>query len=123
MMNGNIEKEILKYLNDTFTFFNKETGRTFNCLKVLDNKYRKYYTGVTLNYICYNLLKAKYSKSDVSKVLINLYENNQLKMLYCPNVKKYVIENKKGNYGSNYYYGTSSIKYLEKFIKDGKLKI
>ena len=113
-----MEEEILNYFNDTFHKV-VISGKNLICLKVLDNKYRKYYTGVTLNYICYDLLKAKYRKSDVAKVILKLYENEQIKMLKCPHVRNFVIENKIGNWGTfPGRYNTDNKNYLKQFIKD-----
>lgn len=94
-MKEEIKEKILKYLNS-----NEGTGKPPTLLKVLDNKYRNYYTGVTLNYITYDLFKAKYKKSDVTKCLVELYNNKEIKSLYCPNVKNVVFENKKSAHGT-----------------------
>lgn len=83
IMDGNLEKEILNYFNDTI----------YNChLRVLNNKYLKGYSGVSLNYITYDLLKAKYSKRNVAKTLLNLHKNGNIKSIYCKDINKYVFE-------------------------------
>jgi len=116
MMTGNIEKDILDYFNNNFTT-RKENGMIITSLHVLDNKYKSYYSGVSLNYICYDLLKAKYKKSEVAKILLKLLIERQIRALYCPNVKKYVFENKKGNYSSSFV--SDNLKdYLNSFIKN-----
>lgn len=107
-MKEEIKEKILNYLNKNVA------------LKVLDNKYRKYYTGVTLNYICYDLLKAKYKKSDVCEVLLELHRETKIKSLFCPHIKNYVFENKKsGHYGfdSNSGYCLYSKKNLHEYLK------
>jgi len=93
-------------------------------LHVLDNRYRKYYTGVTLNYITYDLLKAKYRKSDVAKCLKELHLNGKIKSLRCPDIKQVVFENNQSMH-VNYVrggYGSTNIEvlheYLNQFIKD-----
>lgn len=80
-----MEEKILDYFNNSGN----------STLTVLDNHYRHYYTGVTLNYITYDLLKAKYHKSDVAKTLIELLKNKSIKSLWCGNVRNYVFENLK----------------------------
>lgn len=112
-----MEEEILNYFNDTFHKVSNN-GKNLTCLKVLDNKYRKYYTGVTLNYVCYDLLKAKYRKSNVARVILKLYQEQKIRMLFCPNVKEYVIENEVANYASKYNTYDSYENYLKQFIKD-----
>lgn len=112
-MNGNIEKEILEYFNS-----NKNIAYKSGFLKVLDNKYRRYYTGVSLQYVVYDLLKAKYRKSDVCKVLYDLIERGTLTAIYCPNVKKIVFENL--HTGHTRYFNTSKekvLEYLKSFIR------
>ena len=121
IMDGkNIDENLLNY-------FNKSNTR---CLEVLDNKYRNYYTGVTVNYLTYNLLKGKYRKSDVSKSLLMLHKEGQIKSLFCPDIKKYVFESRKSNHGgfsseTGGYDGYASSQkeknvhtYLETFIKN-----
>lgn len=105
-MKEEIKEKILEYLNST-----EKKGMYPFCLKVLDNKYRNYYTGVTLNYITYELLKAKYKKSNVAECLVELYENNEIKSLYCGDVKNVVFESKRSPHGT--FSSTSS--YDEKY--------
>lgn len=108
-----MEEEILNYLN------------AGSLLKVLDNKYRKHYTGVTLNYITYDLLKGKYKKSKVAECLLKLHKENQIKGLYCNNVNNYVLQPKTSlnlNFsiinGTHTYFPKRNLhKYLETFIK------
>lgn len=114
MDGNNLEKKLLNY-------FNKTNNRT---LEVLNNKYRKYYTGVSLNYLTYNLLKAQYKKSEVAKCLLNLHKSEKIKSLFCNDINKYVFEPKKsfhGNFnfktGYDYYNNKNLHKYLEQFIK------
>lgn len=126
MTDGNLItlKEIL------LDYFNNSNPHT-NKLKVIDNKYREYYTGVTLNYITYDLLKAKYHKSDVAKVLLELQINSEIKSLRCPDVKNYVFEKTShtgsysrlspvtGTYDSKYMPTEYNVhKYLKSFIKN-----
>ena len=111
-----IKEEILNYFNIKVL---PNTHRHRNiCLKVLDNKYRKYYTGVSLQYIVYDLLKGKYKKSEVCKILHELVVTNQIQPLYCPDVKKIVFE-RPNNIHSSYFRTTKEkvLKYLETFIK------
>jgi|694.fasta_scaffold65876_5 hypothetical protein len=115
-MNEEIKEKILKYLND-----NPDSKK--RTLKVLDNKYCKYYTGVTLNYITYNLLKAEYKKSDVTKVLKELFLNKEIKALFCPDVKKVVFEPKNSQhwsfFGGYYDYSLEYFEnYMNQFIKN-----
>ena len=115
-MEEEIKEEILKYFNDNI-------GGNKKILKVLDNKYREYYTGVTLNYITYDLFKAKYKKSDVTKALKELFLNKEIKSLFCPNIKKVVFEpisshhwsffGGYANYGLEYFEN-----YMNQFIKN-----
>lgn len=96
-------------------------------LKVLDNKYRRLYTGVTLNYIVYDLLKAKYKKSDVAKHLLELHKSGGCRSLYCPNVDNYVIESPRSGHenfntenggGNNTYTRNRNLHtYLKQFIR------
>lgn len=122
-MDGNLKKleeQILNYFSNT----NKKHGKA--CLRVLDNKYRMYYTGVTLNYITYNLLKAKYRKTDVAKIILKLQMEDKIRSLFCPNVKQYVFETLyTGNYSFSPSTGTNDWRpkynvhtYLKSFIKD-----
>jgi hypothetical protein len=108
------------------------TKRDDAYLDVMDNKYRKYYTGVTLNYITYDLLKAKFKKSNVAKCLLKLHQESRIKSIYCPNVKNYVFENFKymaGNFdpqtgqhvGGYYTKGYNLHTYLNQFIKNEKI--
>lgn len=111
-----MEEEILKYLTPDKAY-----------LKVLDNKYRRRYTGVTLSYITYELLKAKYKKSEVAKTLLKLQMEQKIKSLFCPDVKKYVFMSVKIGYwyfnhitGAHSDYGKSKYNvhnYLKQFIK------
>ena len=118
-MKEEIKEKILQYLNDTSDKYKMK-------LKVLDNKYSKYYTGVTLNYITYDLLKAKYKKSDVAKVLKELFLNEEIKSLFCPDIKKVVFEPKTSthwSFHSDYLQQTQhNLEYFEnymnKFIKN-----
>ena len=98
-------------------------------LEVLDNKYRKSYSGVTLQYVVYDLLKAQYRKSDVAKALLQLHKSMQIKSIYCPNVDNYVfmspyslITNFNHETGDNpqgrYTQGYNLHKYLKQFIKN-----
>lgn len=119
-----IEKKILDYFNDTTKHSIGSKG--YFSFKVLDNKYKKYYTGVSLQYICYDLLKAKYRKSDVAKTLYNLYINQKIKCLYCPHVKKYVFGNIAMVYTGLYSEGglpayQTRIDYLKQFIINKKI--
>lgn len=108
-----MEEEILKYLTpDKIT------------LKVLDNKYRDNYTGVTLSYITYDLLKAKYRKSEVANTLLRLHKEKKIKSLFCPDVQEYVFMSKKCGYwnfdsetGTSYSSKYNVHTYLNKFIK------
>ena len=111
-----IKEEILNYFNITVFPNTNEHSRMF--LKVLDNKYRKYYTGVSLQYIVYDLLKGKYKKSEVCKTLHELVATNQIQPLYCPDVKKIVFE-RPNNIHRSYFRTTKEkvLKYLETFIK------
>lgn len=100
-MKEELKEKILKYLNDTKY---DRAGRNF-VLKVLDNKYRTYYTGVTLNYITYTLLKAKYKKKDVAQVLFELHQDKELNAIRCPDIQNVVFECKRcpyGTFGDNY---------------------
>lgn len=64
---------------------------------------RKYYTGVTFNYIKEYVLENNYNSTDVKDVLIELYENEELRGLHCGYVKDFVFEPKKGhNYTGHY---------------------
>ena len=104
----NIKEELLNYFNYTKT----------NRLIVLDNKYRHFYTGVTLQYLTYELFKAKYSKSNVAQALKELLLDKQIKCLNCPNIKKIVFEPIKSN--NQLYYNTSQqliLEYLDSNIK------
>ena len=111
-----MEEEILNYFNSSGD----------STLAVLDNRYRHYYTGVTLNYITYDLLKAKYRKSDVAKTLIELLKNKSIKSLWCGNVKNYVFENLKTPHWKfnsetgthDMFFGYNIYKYLNTFIKN-----
>lgn len=113
-----MEEEILNYFNHSYP--------KGNVVKPIDNKYCKYYTGVTLRYITYSLLKAKYKKSEVAKCLLDLHKSGKIKGLYCNGVKNYVIQ-PKGTYNGNFSqitgdsnWGVPGInlhKYLETFIK------
>lgn len=94
-MKEEIKEKILEYLNST-----EKKGMYPFYLKVLDNKYRNYYTGVTLNYITYELLKAKYKKSNVAECLVELYGNNEINSLYCGDVKNVVFESKRSHHGT-----------------------
>lgn len=106
-------------------YFNKNNNRT---LSVLDNKYRKHYTGVTLNYITYNLLKAKYKKYEVARILRELFKSNKIRSLFCNDIKQYVFENTKSNHWSfsvitgthwSSSMGNKNIyEYLKQFTKD-----
>lgn len=111
-----IKEEILNYFSIS-VLPNSYIHRNIS-LKVLDNKYRKYYTGVSLQYIVYDLLKAKYRKSEVCEVLCELVENNKIQPLYCPNVKKIVFE-RPNNIHSAYYRTTQKkvLEYLKTFIR------
>jgi len=116
-MKEEIKDKILSYLNEGF----HKKHPSF--LRVLDNKYRSAYTGVTLNYITYDLLKAKYRKSDVAKSLKELFFNKQINSLFCPHIKKVVFENKKTrNYGFFNDFGFHNMTYfndyINKFIKN-----
>lgn len=108
-------------------YFTKE--RKDGYLNVIDNKYRKFYSGVKLNYIVYDLLKAKYHKSDVAKCLLKLHKEEKIKSIYCPDVDNYVFENPTttlSNFnpetGDNphgcYTKGYNVHKYLKQFIKN-----
>ena len=117
-----IKEKILNYFNDTATFKAKHDGivRPYRsgALKVLNNKYKKYYTGVTLTYLTYILLKAKYKKYEVAQTLYNMIESGEIKAIYCPDIKKIVFEQKQ--MGHKYYYKTSKsevLLYLKTFIK------
>lgn len=61
-------------------------------LRVLDNKYRKFYTGVTLRYITYHVLKGKYKKQYVAKALKELHLQGDIRSLYCREVNNFVFE-------------------------------
>ena len=78
-----MEEEILNYFNNT------ANGKF---IRALDNNYKKYYTGVTLRYITYKVLKAKYKKSEVAECLLNLHKTSQIKGLFCSDIKQYVLE-------------------------------
>lgn len=119
MMTGNredLKQKIVDYFTDVFIITHKDFK--INAFKPLDNKYRKYYTGITLNYITYDLLKAKYKKKEVVSVLKELYDNTQIKMLICRDIKKTVFEKIKGPYGCrNTDYGSKShYDYLNSFL-------
>lgn len=114
MDGNNLEKELLNY-------FNKTNSRE---LEVLDNKYRKFYTGVSLNYLTYDLLKAKYKKSEIAKCLLNLHKTGKIKSIFCKDVNKYVFESEKSfhrnfNIITGYNYGGKNLhEYLKQFIKN-----
>ena len=109
-MKEEIKEKILQYLNNTSDRYRMK-------LKVLDNKYSKYYTGVTLNYITYDLLKAEYKKSDVAKVLKELFLNKEIKSLFCPDIKKVVFEPKTSTHWSFYTgYSKYNLEYFENYI-------
>lgn len=119
MDGNNLTEKLLNYFNKT----NKKT------LEVLDNKYRTYYTGVSLNYLTYDLLKAKYKKSEVASCLLDLHKTEQIKGLYCNDIKKYVLEPLRSNHGnfspitgdSDWgVNGTNLHIYLKQFIKKMK---
>jgi hypothetical protein len=117
-----IENKILNYFNDTATYKSKSDKviRPYRsgALKVLNNKYKLYYTGVTLQYLTYILLKAKYKKHEVAETLYNMIDSDTIKAIYCPDIKKIVFEQR--NMGHDYYYQTSKnevLKYLQTFIK------
>lgn len=110
--------------NKILNYFNKNKD---DCkLEVLDNKYKKYYTGVTLNYITYDLLKAKYRKSNVAEVLLNLHKNGEIHSLYCGDIENIVFESKKSEHwnfnpktGVHQYKSNNNLhEYLKKFIKN-----
>lgn len=104
----NIKEELLNYFNYT------KTDR----LIVLDNKYRHFYTGVTLQYLTYELFKAKYSKSNVAQALKELLLDKQIKSLNCPNIKKIVFEPIKSTH--HLYFNTNEkliLEYLDSNIK------
>ena len=111
-----IKEEILNYFNIRVLPDTYKQSRI--ALKVLDNKYRKYYTGVSLQYIVYDLLKGKYKKSEVCKILHELVTTNQIQPLYCSDVEKIVFE-RPNNIHSSYFRTTREkvLKYLETFIK------
>lgn len=122
MMIDKISEEILEYFNRSAPLYKKGRfkGRHYpkGYLNVLDNKYRNFYTGVSLQYIVYDLLKSKYKKTDVCKALFNLISNDKLKAIYCINVRKIVFENI--NIDHNIYHMTSKQKvlnYLKEYIK------
>ena len=114
-MQEEIKDKILEYLKKDFKW---NYG-----LEVLDNKYRKYYTGVTLNYITYDLLKAKYKKSDIAKVLKKLVLEKEIKSLFCPHIKKVVFEPKASTHwnfiesGYGAYNEKYFVEYMNQFIK------
>lgn len=114
--NEQLKKEIIGYFTEKFRI--KHRGIVTNVFKPLDNKYREYYTGVTLNYITYDLLKAKYKKRDVVSVLKELYDKGVIKMLTCPDIKKRVFEKAKGPYGcrSTDYGSQTHYDYLNSFL-------
>ena len=78
-----------KIKNDLLNYFNESKSRY---LKPLDNKYRDSYTGVTINYLTYDLFKAKYRKSDIAQVLLELQQQSEIKSIFCPDIKKFVFE-------------------------------
>ena len=119
MMTGNkkeLKQKIVDYFTESFIKIHKENKR--NVLRPLDNKYREYYTGVTLNYIVYDLLKAKYKKKDVVTVLKELYSDARIKMLKCPDINKMVFEKLTGPYGGtcNGYGSRDHYNYLDSFL-------
>ena len=89
-------------------FFQKT--RWFNCLLKIFN-----FNLIFYKYIIYDLLKAKYRKSDVCKVLYDLIKNDVIQAIHCPTVKKIVFETlKSGHYP---YVFTTKVKVLE-YLKD-----
>lgn len=110
-----MEEEILNYLHPDKVQ-----------LKVLNNKYKKYYSGVTLPYITYYLLKAKYRKSKVAEILLKLHQEKKIRSLFCPDIQQYVFNSKKCGYwnfdpttgGTTGYGERKNIHiYLKQFIK------
>ncbi len=111
-MEEEIKEEILKYFNDNI-------GGNKKILKVLDNKYREYYTGVTLNYITYDLFKAKYKKSDVTKALKELFLNKEIKSLFCPHIQKVVFEPISSHHWSFFSgYANYDLEYFENYMNN-----
>lgn len=107
-----MENEILNYLTPDKVV-----------LVPLDKKYKHGYTGVTLRYITYSVLKAKYKKRDVAEMLLKLHKEGKIRSLFCPDVEEYVFMSKKCAYWNfNREDGTAYTKkynlhtYLEKFI-------
>jgi hypothetical protein len=115
-----MEEKILEYFNDVIHNYS---------LKVLDNKYRKAYTGVSINYVTYDLLKGKYPKRKVAEFLLRCHKEAKIFSIFCPDVKKYVFE-PKGSLVGNYnivtgapFYGNSNKNvhvFLEKIINKKK---
>lgn len=114
-----IQDQILIYFKDTTKDRLNSRGNYWS-FKVLDNKYKYFYTGVSIQYICYDLFKAKYRKSDVAQAIYNLVINDEIKTLYCPHVKKHVFCNKEcvytNIYTESYDKKEAQIKHLESFI-------
>jgi hypothetical protein len=116
-----IQEQILKYFENVTEDKLSANGNYWS-FKVLDNKYKRYYTGVTLQYICYELFKAKYRKSDVAEALLDLWINHKIKFMFCRDVKKNVFCTKHCIYTNLYdqgFYKYQQIElsdYLKSFI-------
>lgn len=122
-MKEEIKEKILKYLNNTFS--SDYISKSY-LLKVLDNKYKPYYSGVTLRYITYTLLKAKYKKKDVAQVLFELQQEKEINAIRCPDIQDIVFECKRCPYGTfgDHYSGDNTdpnnnrgLQYFKNYLK------
>lgn len=110
-MEKEIKESILKYLS----------ASKYPQLTVLDNKYKPYYTGVTINYITYTLLKARYRRADVAKCLLDLHKDRLIKVLYCNDVSRIVFMNKNITYSDlspGDRYGRNNYEYYANYMND-----
>lgn len=83
-------------------------------LKVLDrHPFKKYYTGVTLEYIHEYVLSKEYPFIEVGIAVKELVESFNLRMLYCGHLNDIVFETLASQHWSyNSYYGSYVNPYL-----------